>query len=94
MTTTLTDEQRTYLTDHTWAVLATGRSDGSPQVSMIGYVLDEEDRLIISIKSYTAKWKNALPTAARRRHGSRRPSQRHHLWHGRVASTPTHYAPS
>jgi hypothetical protein len=27
---------------------------------MIGYVLDEEDRLLISIKSYTAKWKNAL----------------------------------
>jgi PPOX class probable F420-dependent enzyme len=60
MTATLTDEQRTFLTDHMWAVLATGRNDGSPQVSMIGYVLDEEDRLIISIKSYTAKWKNAL----------------------------------
>ena len=43
-----------------WAVLATGREDGSPQVSMIGYVLDAEDRLVISIKSYTAKWKNAL----------------------------------
>ena len=60
MTATLTDEQRTYLTDHMWAVLATGREDGSPQVSMVGYVLDAEDRLVISIKSYTAKWKNAL----------------------------------
>ena len=60
MTPTLTDEQRAYLTDHMWAVLATGRNDGSPQVSMIGYQLDEEDRLVISIKSYTAKWKNAL----------------------------------
>ena len=60
MTPTLTDEQRAYLTDHMWAVLATGRKDGSPQVSMIGYVLDAEDRLVISIKSYTAKWKNAL----------------------------------
>ena len=60
MTAQLTDEQRSYLTDHMWAVLATGRMDGSPQVSMIGYVLDAEDRMVISIKSYTAKWKNAL----------------------------------
>ena len=60
MTPTLTDEQRAYLTDHMWAMLATSRKDGSPQASMIGYVLDEEDRLVISIKSYTAKWKNAL----------------------------------
>jgi PPOX class probable F420-dependent enzyme len=43
-----------------WAVLATGRRDGSPQQSMIGYVVDDEGRIVISIKSYTAKWKNAL----------------------------------
>ncbi len=60
MTAELTDEQRAYVTEHMWAVLATGRADGSPQISMIGYVLDAEDRLVMSIKSYTAKWRNAL----------------------------------
>jgi PPOX class probable F420-dependent enzyme len=46
--------------DHRWAVLATGRSDGSPQQSMIGYLVDGEGRLVISAKSYTAKWNNAV----------------------------------
>jgi PPOX class probable F420-dependent enzyme len=49
-----------YATDHLWAVLATGRSDGSPQQSMVGYVIDDEGRLIVSAKAYTAKWKNAV----------------------------------
>lgn len=49
-----------FATDHLWAVLATGRSDGSPQQSMVGYVVDDEGRLVISAKAYTAKWKNAL----------------------------------
>jgi PPOX class probable F420-dependent enzyme len=49
-----------FATDHSWAVLATGRSDGSPQQSMIGYVVDAEGRLVISAKSYTAKWRNAV----------------------------------
>ena len=56
---TMTDDQRTFLTDHVWAVLATGRRDGSPQLSMVGYVLDDDDRFVISAKSYTAKWINA-----------------------------------
>jgi PPOX class probable F420-dependent enzyme len=55
-----TPEQKRYLEDHVWAVLATGRSDGSPQQSMVGYVLDGEGRLVISAKRYTAKWKNAI----------------------------------
>jgi PPOX class probable F420-dependent enzyme len=46
--------------NHLWAVLATGRADGSPQQSMIGYLVDDEGRLVISAKAYTAKWKNAL----------------------------------
>ena len=54
-----TEEQRRYLEDHMWAVLATGRSDGSPQQSMVGYVLDDQGRLVVSAKQYTAKWKNA-----------------------------------
>lgn len=45
---------------HVWAVLATGRADGSPQQSMIGYLVDDEGRLVISAKAYTAKWKNAV----------------------------------
>ena len=49
-----------FLRDHVWAVLATGRRDGSPQQSMVGYVVDDQGRIVISVKSYTAKWKNAL----------------------------------
>lgn len=52
-------EQERYLEDHMWAVLATGRSDGSPQQSMVGYVVDGDERLVVSAKRYTAKWKNA-----------------------------------
>jgi PPOX class probable F420-dependent enzyme len=53
-------EHRAFLDAHKWAVLATGRADGSPQQSMIGYAVDGDGRLVISVKSYTAKWKNAL----------------------------------
>lgn len=49
-----------FLRSHTWAVLATGRGDGSPQQSMIGYAVDDEGRLLISAKSFTAKWNNAV----------------------------------
>ena len=45
---------------HVWAVLATGRADGSPQQSMVGYLVDDEGRMLISAKAYTAKWKNAV----------------------------------
>ncbi len=53
-------DQRAFAEDHVWAVLATGRSDGSPQQSMIGYFVDDDGRLVISAKAYTAKWKNAV----------------------------------
>ena len=53
-------EHREYLDTHTWGVLATGRRDGSPQQSMVGYAVDHEGRLVISAKSYTAKWHNAV----------------------------------
>ena len=49
-----------FLRSHVWAVLATGRSDGSPQQSMIGYAVDDDLRLLVSAKAYTAKWKNAV----------------------------------
>ena len=53
-------DHRSYLESHTWAVLATGRRDGSPQQSMIGYAVDDEGRVVVSVKSYTAKWHNAV----------------------------------
>ena len=56
----MNDEERAFLTDHRWAVLATTRRDGRPQQSMVGYAVDDEGRLVISTKSYTAKWHNAL----------------------------------
>ena len=41
-----TDEQRTFLADHVWGVLATGRADGSPAQAMVGYTLDSEGRVV------------------------------------------------
>lgn len=54
-----TDEQLEYLRGHRQAVLATGRGDGSPQVSTVLYAVDEEGRVLISAKRYTAKHRNA-----------------------------------
>lgn len=51
--------QEAFLRKQKLAVLATGRMDGSPQVSQVIYDYDGTD-LVISIKSYTAKWKNIL----------------------------------
>jgi PPOX class probable F420-dependent enzyme len=55
-----TDEQRAFLSQHRWGVLATGRADGSPQQAMVGYTLDDEGRVLISTQTFTAKWRNAL----------------------------------
>jgi PPOX class probable F420-dependent enzyme len=55
-----TPDADTFLREHQWAVLATARRDGSPQQSMVGYVVDGDGRIIVSVKSYTAKWRNAL----------------------------------
>jgi PPOX class probable F420-dependent enzyme len=49
-----------FLRDHVWAVLATARPDGSPQQSMVGYAVDDQRRLVVSTKAYTAKWRNVL----------------------------------
>ncbi len=53
-------DHRSFLDAHLWAVLATGRKDGSPQQSMVGYAVDHEGRLVVTVKSYTAKWQNAV----------------------------------
>lgn len=52
-------EQLAYLAAHKWAVLATGRRDGSPQLTMIGYVLDDDGALLISAKRCTAEHRRA-----------------------------------
>ena len=54
----LDPEQADFLASHKIAALATGRRDGSPQLSHIVYDWDGRD-IAISIKSYTAKWHNA-----------------------------------
>ena len=56
----MNDDHRTFLDGHTWAVLATGRRDGSPQQSMVGYAVDDDGRIVVSTKAYTAKWRNAV----------------------------------
>jgi PPOX class probable F420-dependent enzyme len=55
----LTPEQETYLKEHRLGVLATGRRDGSPQVSTIMYALHEGE-VIISVTDDRAKWLNAM----------------------------------
>ncbi len=58
--TVLDEQQSGFLAERVWAILATGRTDGSPQQSMIGYVVDDEGRIVISAKSFTAKWHNSV----------------------------------
>jgi PPOX class probable F420-dependent enzyme len=53
----LTDDQSRYLHAHRWALLATTRRDGSPQVSMLAYHWDGTD-LVFSLRSTAAKWAN------------------------------------
>ena len=57
--TVLTPEQEDFLRSHQLAALATGRKDGSPQLSHIVYDWDGES-IVVSVKSFTAKWHNAL----------------------------------
>jgi len=54
------DDAAAFRDAHVWAVLATGRRDGSPQQSMVGYAVDDEGRLLVSAKAHTAKWRNAV----------------------------------
>jgi PPOX class probable F420-dependent enzyme len=55
-----TDTQLEFLSAHRWAVLATGRPDGSPQQAMVGYALDDEGRILVLTRPFTAKWRNVL----------------------------------
>ena len=89
MTAELTDDQRAYLTEHMWAVLATGAPDGSPQISMIGYVLDAEDRLVMSIEELHRQVEEhaASATASRSWFPTAAPTRPSTAWPS--ASTPT-----
>jgi PPOX class probable F420-dependent enzyme len=53
----LTAEQSEFLTTHQWATLATGRKDGSPQVSMIGYAFDGAG-VVVTFRRTSAKAHN------------------------------------
>ena len=55
----LSAEQEAFLRSHQLAAFATGRKDGSPQLSHIVYDWDG-NHIFISVKSFTAKWHNAL----------------------------------
>lgn len=52
------DDERQFLGEHRWAILATGREDGSPQQAMVGYSVDNEGRLLVSTRTTSAKWHN------------------------------------
>ena len=60
MAFTWDSEHREFAEMQIWGILATGRQDGSPQQSMIGYTIDEHGRIIMSVKHDRAKWKNVL----------------------------------
>lgn len=53
----VTVEQATYLAEHRWALFATTRTRGEPQVSMLAYHWDGKD-IVFSVRSTTAKWAN------------------------------------
>jgi len=53
----MSQEQREFLADRRLAVLATGRRDGSPQLSMVYYHFDGHD-LVVSVTTDRAKWSN------------------------------------
>ncbi len=56
--TTLTDRERAYLQERRFAVLATINADGSPQLSTMWYVLDENDTIIMNTKVGRVKERN------------------------------------
>jgi PPOX class probable F420-dependent enzyme len=47
----------TFLTEHQWAVLSTGRRDGSPQASLVGYCWDGAD-VLVTFRRSSAKYHN------------------------------------
>jgi len=58
LTMTPSAEEHAYLESHVWGLLATGRSNGAPQLSMVAYDWDGTD-VVISCRSRAAKFVNA-----------------------------------
>lgn len=54
----VTEAEDAYLRSHIWGLLATGRRDGSPQMSMVAYDWDGND-VVISCRASAAKYVNA-----------------------------------
>ena len=59
----ITPEQAQYLRDHRLAALATGRRDGSPQLTWISYEYDGAD-MVVQTRAASAKARNAARLAA------------------------------
>ena len=58
----VTPDEDTYLREHVWGLLATGRTNGAPQMSMVAYDWDGND-LVISCRSRASKYVNATRNA-------------------------------
>lgn len=56
--TTTADDARSFVREHTRAVLATRRRDGRPQLSPVLVTVDDEGRLLISSRETAVKVKN------------------------------------
>lgn len=52
------DDARTYLRDHSHAVLSTVRRDGTPQMSPVSAALDGTGRVVVSSRATAYKVKN------------------------------------
>ena len=68
-------EEKAFFDSHVWAVLATGRRDGSPQQGVVDYTLDEVGQLLISTRTPTARWHNMRRNPAGEPHRARWPRQ-------------------
>jgi PPOX class probable F420-dependent enzyme len=58
----LSPDAAEFLASHQWAVLSTGRRDGSPQSSLIGYHWDGED-VLVTFRRASAKYRNVVRQA-------------------------------
>jgi PPOX class probable F420-dependent enzyme len=57
--TALTPEQSEFLKAHRLAVLGTSKKDGSPQLSTILYLVEDDGRIVLGVSNDRAKWFNA-----------------------------------
>jgi PPOX class probable F420-dependent enzyme len=53
----VTSEHEAFMKEHRFGVLSTGRRDGSPQASMVGFLFDGQDLLVV-LRSTSAKYHN------------------------------------